>query len=167
MTSVMARTVASRRGTCRESRCAAPISASGGHHPIEGRDERERCARKRSEHVVAPGTSVAEPNCGRVRSTRRSNGGQRDRGTDPTSQGHARHPTDAGGVRPLLSAETHAALKPRRPVPEGRLRIVATGEKEDNVAKPRGRSRHCPTNPWSVSGITVAVAIPSYLPRYG
>ena len=64
--------------------------------------------------------------------TRSSNGGQRDRGAEP-SQGHARHPTRAREGRPLLSAEKDAALGPQRPVPDDRLHIVATGEKEDNV----------------------------------
>ena len=33
----------------------------------------------------------------------------------------------------MLSAEKDAALEPQRPVPDDRLHIVATGEKEDNV----------------------------------
>ena len=84
--------------------------------PMNGRKRRESSRRRYGQD--APGPTVAEPNCERVRSTRSSNGGQRDRGADP-SQGHARHPTDAGGGRPLLSAETHAALEPQRPVPDG------------------------------------------------
>jgi arylsulfatase A-like enzyme len=57
------------------------------------------------------------------------------------SQGHDRHPTDAGEGRPLLSAETRAALEPQR-----RCQIAgsafATSEKEDNVAEPRDRPGH-------------------------
>jgi hypothetical protein len=54
-------------------------------------------------------------------------------------------------IETWLTAPTEEALKVQRPVPDGSLTVVATGEKEDPppalVGAPRPPTRHCSGRP--------------------
>lgn len=54
----------------------------------------------------------------------------REGGRDP-SEGHAGHPDDPDEIDIWMSAQVEDALKLQRPLPDGALRIVARGEKQD------------------------------------
>jgi putative SOS response-associated peptidase YedK len=43
-------------------------------------------------------------------------------------------PTNDAGIEQWMTAPTDEALKLQRPLPDGTLKIVATGEKEDQAA---------------------------------